>query len=558
MKLFHRLLLVSFTTTMALQGLAQTNPLHAYLPSDARVVINVSLPSLASKMSWQDIQKFSFFEETLKEVPLGAQEFLKDPATTGVDFKSDLYLVLTGDPKDKSKSGGQLYGSIADPAKFAATIQQVAPKLEIKKAGNLSMLVDKKNVIAWTSQVFVIPFPPKETASSKNTGKTSDAKLQAAKAKQWLTKCQALLTPAMHPLSGDQRFMELTTQPGDIRLWVNRGTEISKPKGKKSDEILNMMNLGMLQQGNQMAGVLRFEEGKAVLQMKNYLNKTMDSLYRLYPPLKLNNNVFQKFPGGQPVVLLSFSLSPQMLGAIIKATGAQKTIDSLTKKSAVNPVDLLSGLNGDITLAVIRAHEFGEKDTVTAALNGIQIFLAASVKDKSKIQPFIDHLQKPKEKKDDEAGMTKSKNPFGGMKPSLLLNDNYFIVSVSQVAAEKFLQSAGDNEIASLAAPYASNSSLFVLDLKTIIGFAMQMSKKKSGGDEAMAQVQKTFDKIVFYGGKYENGAMMNSGELHFINKQENGLRQFMSLLELVAEMEKNKKKSRSLIEDMPANDEKK
>jgi hypothetical protein len=317
-----------------------------------------------------------------------------------------------------------------------------------------------------------------------------------------------------------------------------------------------MMNLGMLQQGNQMAGVLRFEEGKAVIQMKNYLNKTIDSLYRLYPASKLNSDVFQKFPGGQPVVLFSFSLSPQMLGGIIKAAGAEKALDSLVKKSAVNPMQLLGGLNGDITLAVIRAHEFEEKDTVTAALNGIQVFLAASVKDKSKIQPLIDELQKPKEAKKDEEGITKSKNPFSGLKPALLLNDNFFVVSISQFAAEKFLAAAGENDISKLAAPYTSNASLFVLDLKTIIGFAMQMSKKKSGEDEAMAQVQKTFDKIVLYGGRYDNGAMMNTGELHFNNKEENGLKQFMSLMELVAEMEKNKKKSKTLMEDMPANDE--
>ncbi len=557
MKLLRQILLVSFITTMAMEGSGQANQLHAYLPSDARAVININLPLLAAKMSWVDIQQLSFFEEAMKEAPLQAQEFLKDPATLGIDFRSGLFFVLTANPNEKSKSRGQLYGNIADPAKFAAAMQQLASKSEIKKTGAISMLVDKNNIIAWTPQVFVIPFPPKKTpAASNGNGKTSEVKLQAARTKEWLAKCQALLTPAAQPITADPRFMELATQAGDVRLWFNRGTEISKQDDKKSGAVLKMMNLGMLQQGNQMAGVLRFENGKAVIQMKNYLNNTMDSLYRIYPASKLNNEVFQKFPGGQPVVLLSFSLSPQMLGALVKSAGAGKALDSLVKKSSVNPMQVLDGLNGDITLAVIRAHEFEEKDTVTAALGGVQVFLAASVKDKSKIQPLIDQLKKPKEISKDEEGMAKSKNPFSGLKPSLLLNDNFFVVSISEFAAEKFLKGAGDNDIAKLAAPYASSASLFVLDLKTIIGFAKQMSKKKADDDETMTQVQKAFDKIVLYGGGYNNGAMTNTGELHFNNKEENGLKQFMSLMQLFAEMEKNKKKSRSLPEDMPATDE--
>ena len=158
------------------------------------------------------------------------------------------------------------------------------------------------------------------------------------------------------------------------------------------------------------------------------------------------------------------------------------------------------------------------------------------------MQPFIDQLQKPKEAKKNEEEFEKKSNPFGGLKPALLLNDSFFVVSISSFAAEKFLSSTTENEVIEMTAPYAGNSSLFALDLKTIIGFAMQMSKKPQGENDEMKQMMETFDKIFFYGGRYENGAMISTGELHFSNKEENSLKQFLKLGAMAAEMEKQKK----------------
>ena len=94
MKFSRRLLLATIILNQSICLFAQQNPLHAYLPADAKAIINFNLPSLASKMKWQEIQQLSFFEEALKDAPLHLQEVLKDPASTGINFQSDLFIVL--------------------------------------------------------------------------------------------------------------------------------------------------------------------------------------------------------------------------------------------------------------------------------------------------------------------------------------------------------------------------------------------------------------------------------------------------------------------------------
>src|SRR5687768_17542911 len=157
MNLIHRFLLTAIILTQSFCLYAQQNPLHAYLPADAKTIININLPSLASKMKWQEIQPLSFFEEALKDAPLHLQEILKDPASTGINFQTDLFIVLLPDPKNKTKSTPVLYGQLADAEKFAAAVQKISPAKKIQSVGQLKILADNKNVFAWTPGFFVSP-----------------------------------------------------------------------------------------------------------------------------------------------------------------------------------------------------------------------------------------------------------------------------------------------------------------------------------------------------------------------------------------------------------------
>ena len=119
MKLIRRLLIATIAFIHSFYLCAQENPLHAYLPADAKTIININLPSLASRMTWQELQQLSFFEEALKDAPLSIQELLKDPSSSGINFQSELFIVMLPDAKNKAKTTPVLYGRLADTAKFA-------------------------------------------------------------------------------------------------------------------------------------------------------------------------------------------------------------------------------------------------------------------------------------------------------------------------------------------------------------------------------------------------------------------------------------------------------
>lgn len=540
---------VTFINCYVLQ--AQKNPLHNYLPANAKAVININVPSLASKMSWQEFQQIPFLQEAMKDAPPEVQELLKNPASSGINFSGGLYIVMIPATDNKAKPSPVLYGLLSDTARFRAMAQTTDPKGKIKSIGKMTLLVSDKKAIAWTPELFVIPLPGNKNAKP-TTPTTNPVDLPG---NQLINQCEALLKPVSKPLIKDNRFSELLNENGDIRFWVNRNMDMQKAKKNKTDEVLKMMNWGMMQNGNYMTGVVNFENGKTVAHMKTYMSPTMDSLYRLYPSKSLNTNILKKLPSGQPLVLISFNMSTDLLAAIFKESGMQKIMDSVTAKSPIKPGDIAEGLNGDLSIAVVQSREIDEKDTITKGLNGIQFFIAASVKNKSKLEPLISQLQKPKEPKTDEEGTEKKPGgPLGGMKPSFLLTDSFFVASISSFAAEKFLQTNAETEVSKLAAPYASHASLFSLDLKTIIGFAMQMSKKKPAGDNNEAsKMLEIFDKLVFYGGEYQNGAALSTAEIQFGNKEENSLKQFVKMIEVAAGMGMKGKKSSSYNdEDMP------
>jgi hypothetical protein len=104
------------------------------------------------------------------------------------------------------------------------------------------------------------------------------------------------------------------------------------------------------------------------------------------------------------------------------------------------------------------------------------------------------------------------------------------------MAGQKFLGSAGNNEaIEKIIEPYKNNPSAFIIDLRTVFGFAIQSTLKNRSAEDAKqaSEVLGMFDKLVSYGGQHENNFVSSTVELSLINKDENSLKQFMNLLNL-------------------------
>lgn len=516
-----------------LAGFSQAKMVLNYLPKDVKMIIKINSTSLGQKMKWADFAKTGMFEEITKDASQEGKTFLKNSAPTGIDMSQGIFAVMPV-AKNSEKTEPIFYGALSSPSQFSVMIKKVATEPHVVKLANGELVISKKTAIAWNKDVFVIIEDEFKDLSTSEAAKPKTAD-DMAKTKRLTERCKALLNKQKAPLD-DQRFLSLLNEQGDVYVWINNLQSESQKKNKAA-QVVDMFNRNM-RSSDYTAGVIQFDNGRIGMETKRYISPFLDSLYQKYPPKTLNTQLTQKLPAGRPIFLYSVSFSPAMINEMIVKAGAGQYIDSLGKKG-IKMDDLVSVVTGDITAAVMKINESAEADSITQAMSGIQIFLAGGINDKTKFKQLSDLLQA---NKNDTSKNQQAKK----MKPHILLNDSIFVVSLSQNAAQKFLESPANNqELKELISRYARYPNACFIDLKTILGLAMQgAAKNRSEQDKRqMSEVLSMFDKLVTYGGLYEKGALSSTFELTLSNKDENSLKQFINLFELFKLMG-NKKSS--------------
>jgi hypothetical protein len=98
-------------------------------------------------------------------------------------------------------------------------------------------------------------------------------------------------------------------------------------------------------------------------------------------------------------------------------SGADKFLDSVSKQK-VKIEDILPAIKGDVLLAIMKADEVAEEDSVTKGMNGIEFFVTGSINDKGKFDNLSTILQNNKQ------DSTKMK-PAKKMKPLILSNNSF-------------------------------------------------------------------------------------------------------------------------------------
>jgi len=218
-----------------------------------------------------------------------------------------------------------------------------------------------------------------------------------------------------------------------------------------------------------------------------------------------------------------------MINELFKKAGADDLFDSMNKKN-VKKEDILAALKGDALLAVVKASDFPEEDSVTSKMNGMQVFVAGSINDKEKFKNLTELMQAKNDSGND--------NPLRKIpKPFILSNDSIFVASISQPAAQKFLSAPGNNsEMEKLFQPYKEYPGAAIFDLRTIFGLAGQLVLKRKSPEETKQSMEilGMFDKLKIYSGQHIDNYTPGTMELTLVNKDENSLKQFLNLLDLI------------------------
>jgi hypothetical protein len=507
---------------------SQATAVLNYLPGDAKSIIKINSASLRQKMKWEDLMKYKMFEDFLKEVPEDGKEFIKNPTHTGIDLSQGFYVVIPASTNNK-KADPVLYGVPKDTAQFAAMVRKLFPKKKAVKIGGGKVLIDSGKALAWNREIFMITGTSSKEGTADQTEKARAAN-EIAKTKQLTEKCKTLLKKREAAFNNEY-FTSLLKEDGDLYLWTNNTIQPQEQKKGNAPQVLGMLNKNLMRNANYTSGIIKFENGKVSMQMKRYMPPSLDSIYGKYPLGNINIDLLKKLPPGHPVLLYSFRFSPAMVNEIFRKAGADNLLDSLSKGN-IKKDDILAALKGDAMLAVIKASDVSEEDSVTSKLNGMQVFVAGSINDKEKFKNLTEHLKTKKDSGD---------NPIRKIpKPFIFSNDSIFVLSISEIAARKFLSSPGNNsEIENLFQPYKNYPGAAILDLKTIFGFAGQLMLKRKSPEEAQQSMEilGMFDKLITYSGQHTDNYTPGTVEVTLVNRDENSLKQFLNLLDLLNSM---------------------
>ncbi|HEY2722318.1 MAG TPA: DUF4836 family protein [Chitinophagaceae bacterium] len=514
---------------------SQANPVLNYLPSDAQMIMKTNLVSIGLKINWGELSKYKMFNDGMKGMPEKGKEYLSNPARTGLDLFQGLYLVSRN--MDGKEQESLLYAIPKDTAQFAAMMKDLHPRLKVTKTGNGNILVDSNTVVGWNNEIIVfIRQPSKKDTVGLNPKAKASAYLE--RKKELTEECKLLLTKRPAPFNNPQA-VSLLNEQGDMLLWTDNAAQAQQQFQKKAKipPFLGMLNSNLKRKGNATSAIINFENGKMVVHMKQYIPDSMVANYEKNPAKNINTELIKKLPNAHPIFLFSFNISPQMIMENLAKSAGNAIVDSFGKQKE-KIEDILSSIKGDITLAVLKT-EIADDDSTTKAMGGIEVFLTGGINNQEKFESLNALLQ---EKQKDSTKANPSKKPKP--KPAILSNDSIFVVSLSPVAAQNFMSSPGNNEdMEKIVEPYKNNPFAMVIELRTIFGFILQSASKNKSEEETKqaADIFGMFDKLVSYGGHYENHSVSSNFELILSDKNENSLKQFINLMNLFYSMKAKK-----------------
>ncbi|MBS1655451.1 MAG: DUF4836 family protein [Bacteroidetes bacterium] len=449
-----------------------------------------------------------------------------NPASSGINPFPGLFMAVVKSKADTTKNQVVVYAALSDLNLFRQMILKVDPKAKIISAGNMNMITEDANTTIWNDKIIRVSFNAKEKKQSDDDKKLKQEITKAVADHISPAEMQKLLTPAAGNFySSDPRFLKLMNEPGDIRMWSLPGFAPETKSAK--NPALAMLNMKSMQEGTYKATTISFETGKIVFKTGTYSNRTTEELYKKYPPHGLNKDLLGRVPKGDILAMFAFSFSPAMLQEIFSQANLSSTLNKGLEKADLTVDDITGALKGDVVAGLVRAEDIDPEDSITQKFGGIQFFVATTIADKEKFSKLTEGLKKMKKKDSTE---TSKPNPFlESMKTAIQSDDHLWVMTTSPVATQKFISQSNPDNLPDWVSSHINGSGIIYIDLKTILSFVIAA---KGGNDPDANSMASTFDKMIGYNNKFEEGFHGGSFEITMSDETENSLRQLIHFFE--------------------------
>lgn len=537
MKRLSFLMLIAFAAMVTIISCKSGDKSGIQVPKESAFVFHLNNTSLSSKLTWNEIKATRWFKEAYEsESDSLVRKLMDDPDNSGIDTKANMVLFVK-----KQGRGGYVgfEGTLKDPKAFEEFNKKTDPQASVSKDGDaLVISLQNDRVIAYTQGtkfIYIIDVPLGMAASiipgasRESFHFPKDSLVSFAKSTFSLS--------GKDNLTSDDRFADLIKSPGDVHVWMNNEQYFNM----LGAEVLSMMKIGDIINGQTSASVINFENGKITFDSKTYLNEKMAGLMKKFPPKKISADMINRIPSKDVAAVFAMNYTPEGLKELLKIAGVDGMINGQIEKLNYSLDEFIKANKGDLIVAVtdfsvkkqevsIGGENGGQPYTYTTTKPDVKVLFATSVNDKAAFDKLITTLatQMPE-------GNAATKEI------SYQIDKNWFVASNAADYNSKFL--AGPSNQFPFAGRLADHGIGIYVDINKLIkGAGAEMT-----GENEKAQYEPTlkmWQDAWMTGGDYKDGATTGHFEINLVDKNTNSLKQINQWVDQMAQYKKSKDQS--------------
>ncbi|HWC55273.1 MAG TPA: DUF4836 family protein [Chitinophagaceae bacterium] len=500
------------------------------IPKDAAMAVHFNAASFSSKLSWDDIKATNWFQKIQADSRDSlAQQFLADPASSGMDLKSDFVYFI------KMRMNGAYFvvdGKLKDDAAFAAYCKKIFPAGTPSQDGAFSFISKNDNgAVIWNKERFAFVVNTPEMIWNRrfeNQSPAEDQKMITADSLKKYGKYVLSLSNTQ-TLGTDDHFASLISEPGDIHLWMDM--EKMYAGNNMMGQMLNMMKLSTFFEGNKYALTLNFENGKITLKGKHYQGEELTKLLKKYPPKPMDAALIKRLPAENVMAAFVINFQPEAINETFQIIGMDGMVNLLLGKANLTTDEIIKANKGKMLFALTGVDTKNVLDTINSeATNEPMIFprqrkvvkfiFANAINNKSAFDRLLDFLKKNSGKLDNAPADY-----------TFRVKDDWFAAGDS-ANVTAFL--SGNTNAVPFADRISGHPFGGYLDFQKIISH-LAANNTDSSRTAVLNASRNMWQDMVMTGGDFSGGAVTFSMEVNLVNKNTNSLKQLNTYLDQVA-----------------------
>lgn len=558
-------------------------PKHArYIPKDASVVVAVNIKEIGKSIAWSAITG----SKLLDEMKANASDTSRGKSVidgiekSGIDWMNTLYCYTRPDKRFSNNMKTGLIAPMSNVKDWEAYLNKIAPGIAIRKVKDRSeAMFEDKVYAAWNSDVLivmnmVVQDVVHEEAASEPAAGADDAATDAEaaamvaemrQAYKWHekvadTQATSAEMDAAFNLAKDasiidnDRFKKLDKAGNDIAVFVSYDGVLDNLGRKGMGMGLDaMMMTSSLWKNAAMTTAVNFEDGKIVADMHYYPSDSMKRIAKEAGKENIDKDMLSRIPGQQLNLAAGYHLVPQTLKMMLDQLNLTGMANLALMESGTNVEEILGAFTGDMTFSM---NDFAvNKVTITpdpamAALYGeegmkpyddykpqMNFIYALKIKDRTKLEKLLALAQRQTGLSPVAPGTYQI--PLSGTDSvSILINDQFFIVSNKMASAYAFQNSKGS--IPDMVNKEIAGHPLGVyFDIKSMLAAVNNNMFGRPKDQAILNEVRNLLLDLKINGGEFKGDANEYHAELTFINKTENSLMQLLNFAQRISALEK-------------------